>query len=83
MNFFGLIVLGIVALIIGVLYWNTDWGLTLIVAGVVAIVGGGITALNPEELARMIIAAGIPVKSIAIDLGRGVHSEYDKPKYTC
>ena len=48
MNFFGLIVLGIVALIIGVLYWNTDWGLTLIVAGVVAIVGGGITALNPE-----------------------------------
>ena len=48
MNFFGLIVLGIVALIIGVIYWNTDWGLTLIVAGVVAIVGGGITALNPE-----------------------------------
>ena len=48
MNFFGLIVIGIGSLIIGVIYWDTDWGLTLIVAGVVAIVAGGITALNPE-----------------------------------
>lgn len=48
MNFFGLMVLGLLSLIIGVIYWNTDWGLTLIVAGVVAVAGGGISSMGPD-----------------------------------
>ena len=43
MNFFGLIVIGVIAMIAGVLYWNTDWGITLIIAGIVAIFGGAIS----------------------------------------